>query len=63
MKPGDSVKLTDRYAAVLNKHPHCAIDWAIRRGVCQRSNQHDVFVLWEGRATLDQIPLKAVELA
>lgn len=61
--PGDAVKLTDRYADTLNRAVKVKIDWRARRGVVRRCNENDVYVKWEGRNTLDAIPVKGVELA
>jgi hypothetical protein len=58
---GDRVKLTDRFAKVLLRGPKVKIDWLARRGVVRRCNEFDVYVAWDGRNTLDSIPVKAVE--
>jgi|tagenome__1003787_1003787.scaffolds.fasta_scaffold20987367_11 hypothetical protein len=63
---GDRVKLTDRYASVLMNEDRGpprsrGVDWRARRGVVVRLNRNDVYVLWDGRATFDVVPYKAVE--
>ena len=67
LRLGDRVKLTDRYAAVLMRHwkgPRTRqLDWRERRGVIARMNFADVFVKWDGRNTVDSLPIKAVEKA
>jgi hypothetical protein len=59
---GDMVKLTDRFAAALVAGKH-VVDWTARRGVVYRSNDHEVFVIWQGRRTAEPLPVKAVEKA
>jgi len=59
---GDRVKLTDRYADALNRSLKAKLDWRIRRGVVWRCSASDVYITWDGRATLDSIPIKGVEI-
>lgn len=58
---GAVVKLTDRYAAALCSSPKNRIDWMTRRGIVKSCGKHDVGISWPGRASLDQVPIKAVE--
>jgi hypothetical protein len=58
---GDRVKLTDRYADALNRALKTKIDWRARRGSVARCNEADVYVAWDGRESLDSIPIKGVE--
>ena len=60
---GDRVKLTDRFADTLNRAIKAKLDWRVRRGVVARCNSSEVYVIWDGRATMDQIPIKGVERA
>jgi hypothetical protein len=63
-RSGDVVQLTTRYAKTCGKSkitPH--IELTDRRGIVKRCNRNDVWVLWEGRMTLEQLPHRAVELA
>ncbi len=59
---GDLVKLTDRFASTLMRHPRCRVDWVSRRGVVKSGNHHDVLVVWNGNATPDKLPVRAVEM-
>lgn len=58
---GDRVKLTARYADVLNRSFHARLDWKTRQGVVTRCNNSDVTIRWDGRETLDAIPVRGVE--
>lgn len=63
---GDRVKLTDRYASVLMNEDRGpprsrGVDWRARRGAVVRLNSNDVYIVWDGRATFDVVPYKAVE--
>jgi hypothetical protein len=59
---GKPVKLTDRYAAALNKSPRTRINWRKRRGVVAWVNSSSVAVVWDGRRSIDILPHKAVEM-
>lgn len=61
-RKGDRIKLNPRFAAVLNAHPRCKIDWTVRTGVVRFANAHDVTVSWDGRVTDDKLPIRALEL-
>lgn len=58
---GDRVKLTDRYADALNRALKAKLDWRARRGSVARCSSSDVYVAWDGRNSLDAIPIKGVE--
>jgi hypothetical protein len=59
-QPGDRVTLTKRAAVSLNHNMHPGrIDWRGRRGVIGRiSRSGEAFVLWDGRRSLDPMPLR-----
>jgi hypothetical protein len=52
--------LTKRAAVSLNNNRHPGrVDWRGRRGVIGRiSRSGDAFVLWNGRRSLDPVPLR-----
>jgi hypothetical protein len=58
-QPGDRVTLNKRAAVSLNNNMHPGrIDWRGRCGVIGRISRHGAFVLWDGRRSLDPIPLR-----
>ena len=61
--PGDTVKLTDRFAKALSnkQQKRCKIDWASGRGVVHHCSAYSVSVLWLGRRAQDALPVGAVE--
>ena len=63
---GDRVKLTARAAAAFNnnKRPNM-FDWTDRRGVIERitANKANVMVLWDGRKSPDDLPIRSIEPA
>jgi hypothetical protein len=64
IKRGDRVKLTDPAAIGLNNSLHPGrFDWRDRRGVVQHisKNKQDAFVLWDGRRSLDPVPMASLE--
>lgn len=63
IKPGDPVKLTDRYANVLLRTRRCKVDWLARRGVAARVGRQYVFVIWDGNRALDNLLHAVVEIA
>ena len=60
---GERVKVTRRFANALLKRPRKRIDWHTRRGVVVRCNANHVAITWEGRKSLEFLPLKAIEAA
>jgi hypothetical protein len=61
----DRVKLTARAAAVFNNNKRPSMfDWTARRGVVERvtANKANVVVLWDGRKSMDVVPIRSVEL-
>jgi len=60
----DRVKLTARAAAVFNNKRPSMSDWTARRGVVERvtANKANVVVLWDGRKSMDVVPIRSVEL-
>jgi hypothetical protein len=61
--PGDSVKLTNRFAAVLSSTPRAKHDWKKRRGVIRKCNSKIAYVVWDGTRSMDPLPVSVVELA
>lgn len=59
---GDAVKLTTRFATVLNARPKNHADWLKRTGVVRSINNYNVLVIWDGVNTQETLPIKAVEL-
>jgi hypothetical protein len=63
-QPGDRITLTKRGAASLNNNMHPGrVDWRGRRGVIGRISRSEAFVLWDGRRSLDPVPLRWLVLA
>ena len=65
IKRGDRIKLTSRAAAAFNNNMRPGqLDWTDRRGVVERvtANKANVVVLWDGRTSLDVVPIRCVEL-
>jgi hypothetical protein len=60
---GGRVRLTPRYAAALNRRPHCRVDWTARQGTVAWCNENNVSVIWDGCVRGEWIPVKGVELA
>jgi hypothetical protein len=63
---GDRVRLTDKAAKTANTgfsnmRRHSPVDWRMREGVVHSGNKNDVSIMWDGRATLDQWPVRALE--
>jgi hypothetical protein len=63
IKRGDRVKLTARAAAFNNRCPG-KFDWTDRRGVVERitANKANAIVLWDGRKSVDDLPIRSIEL-
>ena len=62
---GDRVKLTARAAAAFNNNKRpIMFDWTARRGVVERitTNKVNVVVLWDGRKSMEVVPIRSVEL-
>jgi len=61
----DRVKLTARAAAAFNNNKRPSMfDWTARRGVVERitANKANAVVLWDGRKSMDVVPIRSVEL-
>jgi hypothetical protein len=64
-KRGDRVKLTARVAAAFNNNRRPSkLDWTDRRGVVERitTNKANAVVLWDGRKSVDDVPIRSIEL-
>jgi hypothetical protein len=64
-KRGDRVKLTARVAAAFNNNRRPGkLDWTDRRGVVERitTNKANAVVLWDGRKSVDDVPIRSIEL-
>ena len=59
----DRVKLTARAAAVFNNKRPSMSDWTARRGVVERvtANKAAAMVLWDGRKSADDVPIRSIE--
>jgi len=65
IKRGDRVKLTARVAAAFNNNRRPGkLDWTDRRGVVERitTNKANAVVLWDGRKSVDDVPIRSIEL-
>ena len=65
IKRGDRVKLTARAAAAFNNNMRPGqFDWTDRCGVVERitANKANVIVLWDGRKSVDDVPIRSIEL-
>jgi hypothetical protein len=65
MKRGDRVKVTARAAAAFNNNKRPGkLDWTDRRGVVERitTNKANAVVLWDGRKSVDDVPIRSIEL-
>lgn len=56
-----TVKLTDRYAAALSKAKGNPLRWIGRKGIVVSCSKSAVCIIWEGRKSIDYVPLKGVE--
>jgi hypothetical protein len=64
-KRGDRVKLTARVAAAFNNNRRPSkLDRTDRRGVVERitTNKANAVVLWDGRKSVDDVPIRSIEL-
>jgi hypothetical protein len=64
-KRGDRVKLTARVAAAFNNNRRPGkLDWTDRCGVVERitTNKANAVVLWDGRKSVDDVPIRSIEL-
>jgi hypothetical protein len=64
MKRGDRVKLTARAAAAFNNNKRPSMfDWTARRGVVERitTNKASAIVLWDGRKSVETVPIRSIE--
>jgi hypothetical protein len=66
MKAGDRVKLTDAAASRLMNayYRRCVVDWRKRRGTLHhvRLNKVEAVVFWDGRSSMEVVPIKYLEL-
>lgn len=60
-RPGDPIKLMDKFADALMRNPHNHVDWRSRRGTIDHVNSYQAAVCWPGRKTIEWLPLKAIE--
>ena len=61
-KPGTRVKLNAR--GVRNQgtaHKRIKMDWAHRYGIFQRASKGHAAVLWDGRISIEEVPLAYLE--
>ena len=65
IKQGDKVKLTARAAATFNSRRGGKSVWTDRRGVVLRiaTNKANAVVLWDGRMSMEYLPIRAIEFA
>jgi len=63
MKPGDRVRLSARGLRAARK-THGGKKFPLKRlGTLHGANAYAAMVIWDGRRSIDKIPLVAVELA
>lgn len=58
-KSNDRVRLKRPFANSLMKR--ATVDWLARVGSVKRCNNYDAHVLWDGRESVDIIPVKGLE--
>jgi len=58
---GQRVKLAETYARALMLKR--SMDWLHRRGTVRYCSPATVYIQWDGRATMDTVPVKGVALA
>ena len=65
IKQGDRVKLTARAAATFDNRRGGKSVWTDRRGVVLRiaTNKANAVVLWDGRMSMEYLPIRAIEFA
>ena len=64
IKRGDRVKITARAAAAFNNNMRPGrLDWTDRCGVVERitANKANVVVLWDGRKSVEDVPIRSIE--
>lgn len=60
---GQQVQLKRPYAkAIMGKRPN-PMNWLDRRGIVDHTKGPWVYVKWDGRKSLEQVPIEAVEKA
>lgn len=60
---GATVRLTQKYAACLNRSKRSQrAHWEERTGTVTRCNDYDAWVMWSGRKGSDCTPVRAIEL-
>ena len=65
IKRGGRVKLAARVAAAFNNNRRPGkFDWTDRRGVVERitASKANAIVLWDGRKSVDDVPIRSIEL-
>ena len=65
IKRGDRIRLTARAAAAFNNNLRPGrFDWTDRCGVVERitANKANVIVLWDGRKSVEDVPIRSIEL-
>ena len=58
---GQRVKLAETYARALMLKR--SMDWLHRRGTVRYCSPATVYIQWDGRATMDTVPVRGVTLA
>jgi len=58
---GERVKLAENYARALMLKR--SMDWLQRRGTVRYCSPATVYILWDGRTTMDTVPVRGVERA
>jgi hypothetical protein len=65
IRRGDRIRLTARAAAAFNNNMRPGrLDWTGRGGVVERitANKANVVVLWDGRKSVEDVPIRSIEL-
>ena len=65
IKRGDRVKVTARVAAAFNnKRRPGKLDWTDRRGLVERitTKKANAIVLWDGWQSVEDVPIRSIEL-
>lgn len=60
LKIGNRVKLTQRVAECFSRG-RGGFNWMNRRGEVARITRSSAFIRWEGRASVDEWPIAAIE--
>jgi hypothetical protein len=63
IKQGDRVKLTARAAATFDNRRGGKSVWTDRRVLRIATNRANAVVLWDGRMSMEYLPIRAIEFA